>query len=63
MEEFDIVTQGAIARANGLTLADSPYLKSDQLPEATGDPAWMWQARRDAWEAGWKLEDAAKAGG
>ncbi|WP_308021990.1 CrpP-related protein [Achromobacter insolitus] len=52
----DIRKQGALAARQGLTLWDCPYLKAQAMPGHTGESPAAWQAKVDAWEAGWMRE-------
>lgn len=52
----DIRKQGAVAARQGLTLWDCPYLKAQAMPGHTGELPKIWQAKVDAWEAGWAKE-------
>lgn len=49
----DIRKQGAEAARRGLPLWDCPYLKAQMMPGHTGESPATWQAKLDAWEAGW----------
>lgn len=53
MDLNDIAYSGRQARSMGLTQADNPYLKADNLPKATGEPHRCWQDKVEAWELGW----------
>ncbi|MGE8627722.1 CrpP-related protein [Achromobacter denitrificans] len=52
----DVRKQGAHAARQGLTLWDCPYLKAEAMPGHTGENPADWQAKIDAWEAGWHGE-------
>lgn len=51
---------GANARAAGRSFLDNPHLKSENCPAATGEPLEVWVAKHDAWELGWRAEDAMR---
>lgn len=56
----DIREQGALAARQGLPLWDNPYLKARAMPGHTGESPTLWQAKVEAWEAGWKEQSAAR---
>ncbi len=56
----DLQKQGALARAAGRSLFDNPYLKSENMPAATGDTIEDYQAKHDAWHLGWTIENAMR---
>lgn len=56
----DIRKQGALAARRGLTLWDCPYLKAKAMPGHTGENPAEWQAKVNAWEAGWHGELKAR---
>jgi hypothetical protein len=51
---------GARARALGRSQFDNPFLKSENMPAATGHSLEEWNAKRDAWQMGWTIEDAMR---
>lgn len=61
-EHEDIVKRGSNARALGLSELDCPFYAERECPAATGETIEQWQAKVDAWTAGWKLEDAVRGG-
>lgn len=56
----DIRKQGALAARAGLTLWDCPYLRAVAMPGHTGESTAAWQAKVDAWEAGWTAETQSR---
>ncbi|CAB3897650.1 MULTISPECIES: CrpP-related protein [Achromobacter] len=52
----DIRKQGGAAARQGSPLWDCPYLKAQAMPGHTGESPRVWQAKVDAWEAGWAKE-------
>ncbi len=58
----DLQKRGANARAMGFHSSDNPMCKSENVPAKTGDTKQQWQDKYDAWERGWKLEDAILGG-
>jgi hypothetical protein len=56
----DIQKAGANARARGESEASNPYYKSENMPAATGETVAEWQQKAEAWEFGWKMEDAMR---
>jgi hypothetical protein len=50
---------GARARALGRTAFDNPYLKPENMPAQTGETEDLWNAKRDAWQMGWTIEDVS----
>lgn len=56
----DIRKQGALAARQGLTLWDCPFYKARAMPGHTGESLAKWQAKVDAWEAGWHGELKAR---
>jgi len=56
-ELLEIQRKGALANALGRPLFDNPFYKSEALPTATGEPILMWEAKCDAWELGWRINE------
>jgi hypothetical protein len=54
--------RGAEARARGANLFDNPFYRSEAMPAQTEQALEEWQADAEAWEAGWRLEDAVRGG-
>ncbi len=54
--------RGVNARAANLSKFDCPFYKAEAIPEATGETMEQWQAKVDAWERGWSIEDAIRGG-
>lgn len=52
--------QGANARALGRGIFDNPYFRGDNLPAKTGETIAAWQEKVEAWEFGWRMEDAMR---
>lgn len=52
--------QGAEARALGRSRSDNPFYQPALMPSTTGDSVPDWCAKVDAWELGWKIEDAMR---
>lgn len=48
---------GAEARARGESVFDNPYLKSENMPNTTGETIDVWQSKQAQWELGWRAED------
>jgi hypothetical protein len=48
--------QGAIAKALGRSQIDNPFLKTENMPAATGELIEIWNAKRDAWQMGYTIE-------
>jgi hypothetical protein len=61
MRSEEIQKQGANARAMGLTQFDCPYFKPDQVPVATGESVESSNAKVEAWNLGWQIEDAMRS--
>lgn len=59
-ERLELQKQGANARALGCSVFHNPFLRAYKLPAQTGDTAEEWSAKHDAWEHGWRMEDAMK---
>ncbi|TAX57099.1 hypothetical protein ELI01_18635 [Rhizobium leguminosarum] len=57
----EIQKRGANARALGKSVFDNPFLKSEEMPRATGETIEEWQAKHDAWELGWRMENAMRS--
>lgn len=57
----DIQLLGANARAQGLTVFDSPFYKPEAMPASTGETIEAWNAKQEAWSLGWTIEDAIRA--
>lgn len=56
----ELVKRGANDRARGLSPFDCPLFKREQMPATTGESVQEWNAKVDAWNLGWKLEDAVR---
>ncbi|MGJ7570685.1 CrpP-related protein [Variovorax sp. RB2P76] len=62
MTSDSLETEGADARARGLSLFDNPFYKRDALPSKTHDSAATWSRKAEAWTRGWRSEDARRQG-
>ena len=51
--DTEIWQLGAQAARAGLDLLDCPYYRAANLPGHTGESIRVWQAKVQAWEAGW----------
>ena len=52
--------RGAEARAQGRSIFDNPFYASDMVPAISGDDILEWQNKVEAWNLGWKIEDAVR---
>lgn len=59
-ERQRLIDAGSAARADGCPPADNPAYGSDA---GAGDRVVDWLDRLVAWQFGWELEDALRAGG
>lgn len=50
----EIWRQGAQAARAGLALLDCPFYRAANMPGHTGESIRDWQAKVQAWEAGWR---------
>ena len=57
-ESHAIQKQGANARALGLSEFDNPFYKSEAMPRLSGESAEVWNAKQEAWNLGWHVENA-----
>jgi hypothetical protein len=53
-------TFGANARARGESFL-SPYLQPHEMPKNTGESFEDWNAKVEAWNLGWSMEDAMRS--
>jgi len=56
----DILRQGATARAVGRTEIENPFYQPEKMPSTTGEPVDAWASKAEAWNTGWRIEDAMK---
>jgi hypothetical protein len=56
-ELLQIQRFGANAKAQGRSIFDNPYLKKSALPAFSGDTPEQWEAKRAAWEIGYRVEE------
>jgi hypothetical protein len=59
-ELLQLQQDGANARAMGRGYFDNPFLRSENMPRATGETLDQWSAKHDAWQLGWTAEDAMR---
>jgi hypothetical protein len=50
---------GAEARASGVSFMENPFLRHEALPGNSGERFEHWKDKHDAWDMGWKAEDAS----
>lgn len=58
----EIQKMGANARALGRSVFDNPFYQAECMPAATGESINVWNGKAEAWNAGWRIEDAMKVG-
>lgn len=56
----DLQKAGANARAQGRSVFDNPFLKSENCPAHTGDTIKEWERKERAWNLGWEMENAMR---
>lgn len=56
-EHASIQLDGAAARAANQSRFENPFLKSENMPAATGETVEEWTAKWRAWGIGWQAED------
>ena len=54
MDLNSIEYAGRIAREEGKGQMENPYFSPQNMPKSTGEPTAEWQAKIEAWEAGWR---------
>lgn len=59
-ESERIQKEGANARALGHSMFDNPHYRSEAMPAKTGESTEEWQLKAEAWELGWRAEDAMR---
>lgn len=58
--DIELQKAGATARAARRCELDNPFYKSENMPAATGESIEAWNAKCEAWDFGWKMEDAIR---
>jgi hypothetical protein len=56
----EIQDAGANARALGSPQLSNPYYRPKNMPAATGEDVRGWEAKAQAWNLGWEIEDTMR---
>lgn len=51
---------GQEAARHGVPISACPFMKATNMPGHTGEAVCSWQAKLEAWEAGWRQESKAR---
>lgn len=56
-----VFNAGIIARSQGKSFLDNPFLKTENLPAQTGQSVESWNEKAQAWRDGWECENLLRS--